>query len=510
MNNAAHIPVIVGIGEICDRPTRLENAREPVALMADALKNAEADSGAPLLADAQSIELIGLVSWRYANPVKLLCEKLGISPVRQINASMGGETPVRLIHEAALRILSGETSTSLIVGGEAMNAVSKAMKTKTPLPWTPMVSRDEAVRFGNDRIERSPIAKKLGINDPAAMYPLYEVAMQAERGISPAEGNEESAELWARYAAVAANNPHAWIRTKPSAKDIATPSDHNRMVNWPYTKLMMANPTVNQSAALIVTSLQKARELGVAEQKVIYIWGGGNAAESDDFLQRSGYSNSAAQEAVLDTAINLVGGSAKAFTKLELYSCFPVVPKMALAHLGLNSSDISPTVAGGLTFFGGPLNNYMSHACCAMVSALRAAPGELGLLYGQGGFVNKHHSLVLSTKPPAAALTASFSVQDSADLNRTAPPLLAPDDYQGPATIETYTVLHDKAGQPERGVLIVRTDDQRRGMAMVTPEDRVSMALLLDLKSNAVGLKGQVTLNTDELPVWQYSASASA
>ena len=509
MSNAAHTPVIVGIGEVSDRPNRLEDAREPVALMADALRCAEQDAGAALLTDAQSIELIGLVSWRYANPVGLLCEKLGISPARQINASMGGETPVRLIHEAALRVLSGETCTSLIVGGEAMNAVSKAMKSKTPLPWTPMVSREDAVRFGNDRIERSAIAKKLGINDPAAMYPLYEVALQAERGISPNAGLKESAELWARYAAVAANNPHAWIKTKPSAEDIATISDRNRMVNWPYPKLMMANPTVNQSAAVIVTSLQKARELGVAEHKIVYIWGGGNAAESDDFLQRSSYSHSTAQEAVLDKAVEVAGGNAEAFAKLELYSCFPVVPKMALAHLGLDSSKIAPTVAGGLTFFGGPLNNYMSHASCAMVSALRAAPGELGLLYGQGGFVNKHHSLVLSTRPPKAPLAENYSVQDQANNKRAAPPDLAADNYQGPATIETYTVLHDRHGQAERGVLIIRSSDMRRGMAMVSAADTVAMHRLLDPQHSAVGQHGLITLDAEGLPVWQFTAQPS-
>ena len=272
---------------------------------------------------------------------------------------------------------------------------------------------------------------------------------------------------------------------------------------------MMANPTVNQSAAVIVTSLQKARELGVAEHKIVYIWGGGNAAESDDFMQRSSYSHSTAQEAVLDKAVELVGGNAKAFTKLELYSCFPVVPKMALTHLGLDSREISPTVAGGLTFFGGPLNNYMSHASCAMISALRAAPGELGLLYGQGGFVNKHHSLVLSTTPPKTPLAVNYSVQDQANNKRTAPPDLAPGNYQGPATIETYTVLHDRHGQPERGVLIIRSSDMRRGMAMISPADTVAMHRLLDPQHSSVGQHGQITLDAEGLPVWQFTAQPS-
>ena len=94
--------------------------------------------------------------------------------------------------------------------------------------------------------------------------------------------------------------------------------------------------------------------------------------------------------------MDLVGGDGKAFDAIELYSCFPCVPKMARRTLGLGA-DVQPTVTGGLTFFGAPLNTYMTHAACAMVRKLRDG-AKLGLLYGQGGFVTKHHALVLSRR----------------------------------------------------------------------------------------------------------------
>src|SRR3546814_7089895 len=46
--------------------------------MERALRAAEDDAGASLLSRLDSIELIGLITWRYADPVSLLCERLGI------------------------------------------------------------------------------------------------------------------------------------------------------------------------------------------------------------------------------------------------------------------------------------------------------------------------------------------------------------------------------------------------------------------------------------------------
>ena len=61
---------------------------------------------------------------------------------------------------------------------------------------------------------------------------------------------------------VAAANPKAWNRKAHSAAEIATPTANNRYVVYPYTKLMNAFPTVDQSAAVIVTTVGHARALG--------------------------------------------------------------------------------------------------------------------------------------------------------------------------------------------------------------------------------------------------------
>ena len=120
------IPVIVGVGEITDQPAEISAGREPMTLMADALKDAERDSGGRLLAGIQSLDIVNFLSWRYHDPAALLCERLGITPARAIYGPVGGETPIRYIHEAAKAIARGECQVAAICGAEAQGTATKA------------------------------------------------------------------------------------------------------------------------------------------------------------------------------------------------------------------------------------------------------------------------------------------------------------------------------------------------------------------------------------------------
>src|SRR5205823_2742403 len=192
-------------------------------------------------------------------------------------------------------------------------------------------------------------------------------------------------------------------------------------------------------AAVLITSLAKARAAGIAEDRLIYVWGGASAEEQRDYLIRDQFIQSHPQNAVLEAVLNMVGGDGKAFDAIELYSCFPVVPKMARRTLGLGP-DVQPTVTGGLTFHGAPLNTYMTHAACAMVRRLRGG-ARLGLLYGQGGFVTKHHALVLSRDAPREKLSQDISVQAEADRNRGEVPEFVT-EASGKGTVESFTVIY--------------------------------------------------------------------
>jgi len=481
------VPVLMGIGEITDRPADPLDAMEPLALMAEALRRADDDAGGGWLTQLNSLNVVNQVTWRYDNLPALLAERIGASPKHLSIGPVGGETPIRLLHDAAIRIVKGETEIAAIVGGEAMYARSKAKQAGLLLPWTPMSTTDN--RY-DGIMPIHPVARQLGASVPAHIYPFYEIASQAHWGESPAQAREESGALWAAFSQVASKNPYSWSQHEVDSRSVVTPSATNRLIAWPYTKSMVANPNVNQGAAILVCSLARARSAGIADDRLIYFHAGAAAAEPEDYLLRDVYHHSVAQDAVLQEVVRETGNVASLITHCELYSCFPCVPKMAIRSLGRDVQSAG-TVTGGLSFFGGPLNNYMSHAVCAMTRLLRSGAEGTGLLYGQGGFLNKHHALIIGNRPAARPLALQYTVQTLADRARGPIPSLIT-DFTGPAMLETFTILYDRDGAIEHGVAIARTSAGNRLMAKVPAEDSETLDALTLPEHSAVGMRGQV------------------
>jgi acetyl-CoA C-acetyltransferase len=496
---ADRIPVIVGVGEITDRPSDLKSGLEPLALLEQALKRAEADSGGKLLGEIQSLDIVNFLSWRYRDPEIQLSNRLGIKPKHAYYGPVGGESPIRYLHEAAQRIARGECSVAAVCGAEAQSTATKAERGGVELPWTPFAHDVEEPKRG--AAFQKPLAVKLGVFRPVTVYPFYEAATSAHWGQTPREAMAESGQLWSRYSDVASQNPNAWLKRRFAPGEITTPSADNRLIAWPYTKLMVANPTVNMGGALLMTSLAKARAAGVAEDRMIHVWGGASAEEPRDYLIRDQFYESHPQNAVLKAVMDLVEGDGKKFDAIELYSCFPCVPKMARRTLGLGP-DVQPTVTGGLTFFGAPLNTYMTHAACAMVRQLRGG-ARLGLLYGQGGFVTKHHALVLSREAAKEALAQDTSVQAEADRHRRAVPEFVT-EAEGKGKVESFTVIYGR-NDVEHGVVMLRTAANARTLARVPANDDATLGNLLNMDRTPVGSLGDIVTADDGVLEWRHA-----
>src|SRR5690606_4021824 len=100
--------------------------------------------------------------------------------------------------------------------------------------------------LGDDREPTNSAEQRHGLNLPIQIYPLFEQALRRRYGLDPAEHRRMLGEFYARFNAVAVDNPRAWRRDPLSAADIAERSPKNRMVGAPYTKHMNALIAVDQ------------------------------------------------------------------------------------------------------------------------------------------------------------------------------------------------------------------------------------------------------------------------
>jgi acetyl-CoA C-acetyltransferase len=159
------------------------------------------------------------------------------------------------------------------------------------------------------------------------------------------------------------------------------------------------------------------------------------------------------------------------------------------------------SVFGGLTFGGGPVGNYMSHAVVSLALKLRAS-GRCGLLFANGGLATHNHSLVLSRIPLAENIfPQNFDFQTEADALRGAVPPVD-ENYLGPATLETYTVFYDRGGVPLGGAVIARAATGARFIAKVPAEDAATIAWLTSGEQEPVGTHGMAIGGADGDTRW--------
>jgi len=465
------LPVIVGVGQHLDR----EGGPEPVGLMVEALRLAEMDSGATgLLAEAQVIGVVPVVSWRYHDPARLVAAALGADPTERWYPAMGGNTPQQLVTRAAASIAAGECGVALVCGGESYRtrmAFRRGDGARPPWPTQPETDRPtwgdgQALDMGH------PVELALGVMLPTQCYPMFETAIRHESGRTVAEHQRFLGELWAGYSRVAAANKYAWDNTEYTADQIATPSATNRIIGYPYTKHMVSNPDVDMASGAILCSAGHADALGIDRDRWVFVWSGADGADPH-LSVRSSLTTSPAMRIAGGATLDLAGLDVDDVAHVDVYSCFPSAVELATAELGLGT-DRQLTVYGGLCFAGGPWNNPVGHAIASMVDVLRDDQGSIGFVTANGGIVQKHAFGVYSSEPPRAGEFRSAHPQFAIDSAEEPRQVVA--DYAGPAAMESWTVMHERDGAPSRAHCTVLVDDGRRAWGVSS--DAATMALL--------------------------------
>ncbi|MGH7748227.1 MAG: acetyl-CoA acetyltransferase, partial [Candidatus Dormibacteria bacterium] len=393
-----------------------DDAPEPVRLLEEAARRAASDTGAPgLMRSLGSVRVVNILSWRYRNPAALIAERLGRAGCHTVYSTPGGNAPQLLVSRAARDIQAGDADTVLVGGAESWRT-RMAYRARGERPsWTRQ--SDDAPTpepAGSELVMVSVAEEQLGIRYPTQAYPLLENALRAKSGRPLDAHRDHIAGLWSRFSDVATGNPYAAVPRAHTAEEIAAPGPANRMVGLPYTKLMNANNAVNQAAALLLTSVERARAAGVPPERLVFLHG---AAEADDVAHLSHRVDLASSPAIRfagQAALGLAGVDIDEVDHLDLYSCFPSAVQIAATELGIDLQR-RLTVTGGLTFAGGPWNNYVTHAIASMVATLRADPGSIGLCTANGGLLTKHAVGVYSTRPPRRPFAV---VRCQADVDR--------------------------------------------------------------------------------------------
>lgn len=452
----ARTPVIIGVGQALggDEPV------SPLGLIAQAARRA-LDDVPGLDQRIDQVSVVNIMNGGGTAPATLLSERIGLRPGRTETTTLGGNTPQWLVTRAASAIADGQGVTALIAGGEAVHSQRQNPELGSDADTTDAV--DEVV--GDDRPGLSSPELAAGLMVPAHVYPLFESVWAHRAGRSFADHRTALGWLMAPFTRVAATHSIAWFDEELEPEEISAPSGENRLVAEPYTKRMNAFISVDQAAAVIVTSLQVARELGVAG-RCVFIHSGADCNDVWFPSQRPDLGASPAIRAAGRAALHAAGMGVDDLHLFDLYSCFPCAVEMASEALGLSDDDDRVgTVTGGLPYFGGPGNNYSTHAIASLVDRLRTEGGQ-GLVTALGWFSTKHSIGVYGIAPPDGGFRVGDTGSAQREIDGSALAVVA--DVADPiaATVDASTVVYERSGDVRAAPVIATVDDGRRVVAM--------------------------------------------
>ena len=467
------MPVLVGAGQSINHWSANDGARaapSPLSMATQASEAAISDAGEPVRAAIDTVAVVRTIEdsspfghphGENANLPGTLARNLRLQPSTALYSGTGGQTPQAFVSELAARIHTGEAEAVLIAGGEAIGASKIARKQGIDIDWADDADLDFENRKDEKRLLIRPEIKH-GMVMPAYFYALFETAIAHREGRGRTEHRAAMSRLFARYSAVAETNPFAQFPEHRSAAFLSTPSEENYEFVDPYLKWHVAQDAVNQGAAIILISEDKADELGIAPSARVYLHGSG-AANDTMISQRLKMHRSWAMDTAVADALDQAGKDVADIDLFDLYSCFPSAVFSACTALGLDwETETRPfTVTGGLPYAGGPGNNYSLHGIAAMAQRLREAPSKFGLVLANGGWLTKESVGIYAAERPAA-FSAPQPATEQIELIELNP-------EPGTGRLETYTVVHGRAG-PKQAMAFGIAEDGRRFIAVAAPE----------------------------------------
>lgn len=454
-----HTPVLVGVGIATRREEDPANALEPMDLMLEAVRNAGEDCGAPsLLAELGSIA-VPRGRWRYRNPAGEIKRAVGATGATTIISSIG-VLQQGLIADACAAIFEGRIDSALVAGADAGYRLLRASITGGSADERDQDDEPD-VKLEPKAELRHPAELAAGLSMPVGLYAIVESARRAAAGLDVAAHRDLLARRYERFAAIAADNPDAWDRRGTSAEDIREAGPRNPMQAFPYTRAHCSTWNVDQAAALLLCSADRAEALGIDRSRWVFPLASAEANHMLPVSARADLVRSPGADAAAAAVMEAAGLQPTDIDLVELYSCFPVAVEVFADAAGLDF-DRPLTVTGGMPFAGGPYNNYFYQATAKAAQLLRAGAGRTALLSCVSGIMTKQAFALWSSEPPSQGFVRRDVTAQAAAAAREVPVEL---DYTGSGRIAGYTVLHSRGTAP-MAVTLIDTDKATRALAV--------------------------------------------
>ncbi len=460
-----HTPIIVGADQFTQQKETI-SPQDPVSLMAKTSNNALHNAGNDDLRDLIDMVCVSnIAGWQYRDPSSLLCNILHIKPAKKIYPFIGGNLPQKFVNSAARAIATGECRAVLITGGEAHYSIRRNKKGEIELDWPEQQKPDHIE--GDRRLNSSNFENSYNLLMPIGIYAMLETVQKEKSGKNWEDHNRSLGKILEGYSKIASENPHAWSREAYTAHDIITPTADNRYICYPYTIRMVANIQVDQSAALVMTSVDIAEKLGIDRRLWVYPMGGADIENIFYTIQRPELHTSPATVAGAGLALAQAGLSLKEIDLFDLYSCFPSMIQLLRHHIGIQEDDTRPlTVTGGLPYFGAPLNNYSLHAIAAIVERIRTHPSLKAMVVAIGGMNTKPSFGIYGTSEPARP----WGERDDRAIQREIYSEMLPEpaaQAEGELEVEAYAINYGRDCRPDWGIVMGKLDDGRRTLAFI-------------------------------------------
>jgi len=263
---------------------------------------------------------------------------------------------------------------------------------------------------------------------------------------------------------------------------------------------------VDMAASIVMTTVGKARELGIDSSQWIYLRGGVDVNDCwyvserpSLHSERPSLHESPAIRLAWQSLSEATGIDIASVTDFDIYSCFPSAVQVACNEIGLSVEDSrGVTVTGGLPYMGGPGNNYSLHGIAAMVSRLRSRGKGHGLVTANGLYLTKHSLGLYSTEPAENEWQMLDSTALQAQIDEL-PTVSLAENPAGPATVETFTVAFSRNG-PKTGIVVARNNRGERILALTrTDADSLNQLLVED----PIGRIGHVIIE-NEINIFEF------